>query len=103
LVWRASDRAQRRGVFVFGLLLIALVGFIIAMTAEQPGAKHAGVVIAASGSIARQAKTILLGIYNIRGFPMWLPGLPTTLPEIISEPPVWLCKYSPTVSPKNHF
>jgi hypothetical protein len=45
-----SDRAQRRGVFILGLLMLALVGFIIAMTAEQPGAKYAGVFIAASGS-----------------------------------------------------
>jgi len=47
-----SDRAQRRGVFIFGLLSLALVGFIIAMTAKQPGAKYAGVFIAASGSTA---------------------------------------------------
>jgi len=47
-----SDRAQRRGVFIFGLLSLALVGFIIAMTAKEPGAKYAGVFIAASGSTA---------------------------------------------------
>jgi hypothetical protein len=62
-----SDRAHRRGVFVFGLLSLALVGFIIAMTAEQAGAKYAGVFIAASGSTAPILTYLCLGIYP--GFP----------------------------------
>jgi len=44
-----SDRAQQRGYFVGGLLLLALVGFIIAIATDHPGAKYAGVFIAASG------------------------------------------------------
>jgi len=44
-----SDRAKQRGVFVFGLMVLALVGFIIAMTSDKPGAKYAGIFIAASG------------------------------------------------------
>ena len=44
-----SDRAQKRGPFVGGLLLLALVGFIIAIASDKPGAKYAGVFIAASG------------------------------------------------------
>ena len=44
-----SDRAKQRGTFVGGLLLLALVGFVIAIASEKPGAKYAGIFIAASG------------------------------------------------------
>jgi hypothetical protein len=67
-----SDRAQKRGPFVGGLLLLALVGFIIAIASDKPGAKYAGVFIAASG-ISHSDPNLPLGIYPaFPGVVSWL-------------------------------
>ena len=84
-----SDRAERRGVFIFGLLLLALVGFIIAMTAKQPGAKYAGVFIAASGTCCLDSEAYEK--VSIRDSPMWSPGWQTMLLETINALPAWQC------------
>jgi hypothetical protein len=85
-----SDRAQQRGSFVGCLLLLALVGFIIAIASDKPGAKYAGIFIAASGTFIPELN-IMAQVF-IQPFLASFPGWRTTSQEVINAQPEWQSK-----------
>ena len=48
----ASDRARRRGTFVIGFQLLAILGFVLLITTGKPHVQYAGTFLAASGKIS---------------------------------------------------
>jgi hypothetical protein len=85
-----SDRAKQRRSFVGGLLLLARVGFIIAIASGRPGAKYAGVFIAASGIFL--SAHYLTYLVSIQPFLALFPGWRTILQAAITARREWQFK-----------
>lgn len=93
----ASDRARKRGMFVIGFQITAIVGFILLITTGIPHVQYAGTFLAAAGKINPQ-RLICDLLTNIRqeyiASLQWLShGMPTTSVVVSNAELVLQCKW----------
>ncbi|KAG6004048.1 hypothetical protein E4U21_001444 [Claviceps maximensis] len=62
-----SDRAQRRGVFIMGSAVIAIVGFVMLIATTNPAVQYAGTFLCAMGIYPPISLTIAWVANNVEG------------------------------------
>ncbi len=80
----ASDRYKLRSPFIFGGLLVALVGFVINITDAPSGVKYFGTFLCVSGSYGALPGVVVWFVITVITFRIWIADTPARLGNNLS-------------------